>query len=60
MDPTLDVPFIQKKQKQKSTQLKTDQKMDSHGTCTLFQQNYLLGFPSKLHKVFEVQNKKEE
>ena len=49
MDPTLDVPFIQKKkQKQKSTQLKTDQKMDSHGTCTFFQQNYLLGFP-KLH-----------
>ena len=26
----------------------------------IFQQNYLLGFPSKLHKVFEVQNKKEE
>lgn len=59
MDPTLDVPFIQKKQKQKSTQLKTDQKMDSHGTCTFFQQNYLLGFP-KLHQVSEVQNNKEE
>ena len=38
MDPTLDVPFILKKKKQKSTQLKTDQKMDSHG----------IGFP-KLH-----------
>lgn len=60
MDPTLDVPFIQKKQKQKRTQLKTDQKMDSHGTCTFFQQNYLLGFPSKLHQVSKVQNNKEE